>query len=628
MISDIAGWTGLPEGPAGGRASLAAMLRPRPSADGSAPPGTVHARVAPLHALGQRRAGVHRPVPESEEHTPWCAIDGHPRWTERRLADLAESDGDAAALADGFVRHNVEVVRHIAGRFRLAVVGPRRALLAVDRVASLPMYVASPFDGVLVFASSLDGLRAHPLVLHSLSAQAILEYFHFQVLHGGRTIYHGIERLPPAHLLVFDGDGIEQRRYWHASYVPPRRCSAGQERELHEEVRRVLRESVHREVERARGEVGAFLSGGLDSSTVLGMMTEDVGHAVDSFTVRFDVPGYDESPYAAIAARRFGARERVYTITPDDMVGDLERIACMFDEPFGNSSAAGAYHCAELARRAGVGTLLSGDGGDELFAGGEVYVLMQRFEMFQRVPASLRVMTERVLERLPGAAAVPQLRRARSYVRRARIPMPARIHSYEYLSPATCSEVFAPEFLSAVDPAGPVAVMERTYAMADGGDTLQRHLDYARHTVLADNDLPKVRRTCEWHGVDARFPLLDDNVVSFVASVPSNVLVKHLHERAFYRDALRSFLPSAIIEKRKHCFSHPLGPWLSGPTPLRSAVVVALESFGRRGIVRTDLLDRLIAEPSLASRPDLTPLVWYMAVLERWLATRGLENWS
>ncbi|HEX5972001.1 MAG TPA: asparagine synthetase B family protein [Gemmatimonadaceae bacterium] len=519
------------------------------------------------------------------------------------------------------------MLRFVGGRYRLAVVERHRVFLAVDRLGTLPWYVSSPVRGGIVFASSLDELVAHPAAAGGLSAQAIAEYFHFQVLYGRRTPYRGVERLRPGECLLVDEHGITREEHGRLSYAAPRRCSRRQERELREELRRVLRDSVQREIADAGGHIGAFLSGGLDSSTVVGLATEVLGRSVDTFTVRFDVPGYDESAYATIAARRFGARQHIHTVTPSDMAEDLERIAELFDEPFGNSSAAGSIHCAKLARQHGVHTMLAGDGGDELFGGGELFVLMQRFELFQRLPAPARTAIERALA-VPGVSALPWLHRASSYVRRAKIPMPARARSYEYLAPATWSEVFEPAFIEAIDADELASVVENAYVAPPDADSLQRHLRYALRTVSASDDLPKVLRTCAAHGVEARFPLLGDDVMSFVASVPSNVLVKHLHERAFYREALRDFLPSAILSKRKHCFSHPLAAWMTGPTPLRYAIVEALRSFANRGIVRRDLLSRLIAEPTLLRRPELTALVWYMAVLERWLSVRKLESWS
>jgi asparagine synthase (glutamine-hydrolysing) len=580
-----------------------------------------------MHALGERVAAVRWSIDDRAEDTPWCTVDGHPRWSEPRLAALARTRGDRAALADGFARYDTGVLRFLSGRYRIAVVEPHRLFLAVDRLATLPWYVARPGAGGLVFASALDALLAHPAVARRLSAQAIAEYFHFQVLYGARTPYHGIERLRPGESLLLDERGLVRREHGWPTCAAPRRCSRAQELELQVELRRVLRDSMRHELANAPGAIGAFLSGGLDSSTVVALATEALGHPLDTFTVRFDVPGYDESDYASIAARRFGAREHVYTLSPHDMAEDLERIARMFDEPFGNSSAAGSHHAAELARGLGVHTLLAGDGGDELFAGGELYVLMQRFELFERLPALARAAIGGGLD-LPGVAALPWLRRARSYVRRAGIPMPERARSYEYLAPATWSEVFTPEFMDAIGAGELMAVMEEAYAAPREVDSLHRHLRYALRTVTAADDLPKVIRTCAWHDVEARFPLLGDEVLSFVAGVPTNVLVKPLHERALYRNSVRDLLPNEIMEKQKHCFIHPLTAWMSEPTALRHAVVEALRSFAMRGIVRPDLVARLIAEPALAARAELTPLLWYMAVLERWLAVHQESSWS
>lgn len=153
------------------------------------------------------------------QNPPWCVIDGRPRWNERRLAELATRKSDSAALLDGFARYGGHVLWFIGGRFRVAVVESRRALLAVDRIASLPIYFASPHMGSVVFASSINGLLAHPAVPPALSAQAIAEYFHFQVLHGGQTIFHGIHKLQPASRLLLDGARLDIGPYWHVACV-------------------------------------------------------------------------------------------------------------------------------------------------------------------------------------------------------------------------------------------------------------------------------------------------------------------------------------------------------------------------------------------------------------------------
>jgi asparagine synthase (glutamine-hydrolysing) len=627
MLSQIAGWSVVADRPDRGRAAHAAMLEAGTPSTAACDAGRSWTRVGESSALGQRGAPLS--AHPGSEGAPWCAIDGHPTWNEPRMSELAREESDRAALADGFARHGFDVVRFLSGRFRLAVVQGERVLLAVDRVGTLPLYFARPAPHGVVFASSVDALRAHGAVGQQLSAQAMAEYFHFQVTYGARTVFRGVEKLQPGHRLVLDGAACAVDAYWHPRYAPPRRCSPSEEHALRDELRDRLRGSVHREIDGVPGgEIGAFLSGGLDSSAVLGLATEQLGTTVPTFTVRFDVPGYDESEYAALAAQRFGARAHVCTLSARDMACDLDRIARVFDEPFGNSSAAGAHHCAALAREAGVRTMLSGDGGDELFAGGSDYVLMQRFELFGRLPATLQAGLASTLEHLPGIDRVPVLARARKYVRRARIPMPARIRSYDYLTTSTYPNVFTPEFLGAIDPHGAFESMERTYSLAGSADELQRHLHLAMCTLVADNDVPKVRRTCELEGIEARFPLLDDTLHEFVATVPSNVLIKHLHERAFYREALRGFLPEEIIHKSKHCFAHPLQAWLSAPSPLRDAVVESLQAFARRGIVRADLVERLVCQPALAAQPDMTRLMWYMAVLERWLQIRGLDLWS
>ena len=310
------------------------------------------------------------------------------------------------------------------------------------------------------------------------------------------------------------------------------------------------------------------------------------------------------------------------------MVDALPRIASAFDEPFGNSSAVGVFHCARMAAEQGVPVLLAGDGGDELFGGSDEYVLMQKFDLYSRLPRSARRALELALGAMPGGSRLSLVRRARSYVTRASVPMPARMRTYEFLTPETCRDVFTSEFLGRVDVNGPVLTMDPIYARTDSTDVLQRQLHFALHTIIAENDLRKVRRMCGSAGVEARFPLLDDRVIAFAARIPPNVLVPHYHAREFYRRSLRDFLPRAIIAKEKHCFAHPVADWLAAPTPLRAVAGDLLREFAGRGIVRREYVRTLLDDRRVIGTPHHAALAWYMLVLEHWLRARGVTAWS
>jgi asparagine synthase (glutamine-hydrolysing) len=629
VAGGIVGWAGPSALETESRADIDRMLDRLEVGGMAGGPQARMRRLGPSGALGGSKlyeGGEHGSKPAL-----CCVIDGRPIWRDAALALRAHHSGHASALAEGYRRCGTKVLDLAGGFFRLALVDLRagNAFLAVDRLASLPLYYTEPTTGVIVFSSSLDALRRHPLGGSSaMSASALLSYFHFQVVYAPDTIYHNVHRLLPGQWVSLDQGRLASGTYWRVPWEEPRRTTRAAERDLRVRLRTVLSTAVADAVQDEEPHhVGACLSGGLDTSTVLGLATEHLGQPIQSFTVRFDVPGYDEAAYAAIAARHFDSPNHVYTVGPDDTLEALPHIVRMFDEPFGNASAVGTFFCAKVAAENGVTTLLTGDGGDELFAASDLNVLMLKFELFSQLPSGIGHAIAGCLDVLP-ATPFSLIRRARSYVQRALQPMPARMRTYEYLSPDTCPKIFEPEFLDCADSAVPVRVMEHIYARTDTHNVLQRQLNFALHAIVADNDLRKVERMCALAGVAPRFPLLDERVVSFVAEVPPTLLVHHFRARHFYRQSLRDFLPAPIIAKQKHCFTHPLGAWLSAPTALRSLAADALRDFARRGIVRPCYVTALLEKRTLIEQPEHAAIAWYMLVLEHWLRERGESAWS
>lgn len=557
----------------------------------------------------------------ADDAGPWCAIDGDPTWADPALAAVARSHGHGAALVQAWRLRGTGLLEGLRGRFALAVVDRRNgtAMLAVDRAGTRPLaYQAAP--GRLVFASTVDAVRGHPSVNAAPSLQALFDYLHLSVIPAPRTAYTGIEKLPPAGYLLVGNGQIRTGCYWSPSY------QAGGERSM-PVLARQLHDRLHAAVARAvdgapADRLGTFLSGGLDSSTVLGLASSLVDRPVRSFTIGFDADDFDERVYADLAVRHFKAVHHTASVTPDDTAELLPRIAEAYDEPFGNASAVPTYYCARLAREHGVEVMLAGDGGDEIFAGNARYALQLAFALYDRVPPAARRLFEPALFGLPFGDGIPALRRARGYVRRAREPMPERLESYSYLSPATHSEVFEADFLAAVDPDGPMEALRSLWQRSEAPTLLQRMLRYDWQITLADNDLRKVGRMAELAGITVRYPFLDEEVVEFAAGIPPELLIRRLQLRHFYKQAMKEFLPAEIIAKRKQGFGLPFRVWAGRPGRLRDLVQDTLAAFARRRIVRRDWLDRLLAswDPEEAKRYG--QCVWYLVVLELWLSAR------
>ena len=504
-----------------------------------------------------------------------------------------------------------------SGSYALAFVDlhARSAILACDRFAIQPLCHA--FErGRLAFSDRadrvpIDGPR-------EIDLQAIYDYLYFHVIPTPRTIFRDVMRLPPAHSARVTAAGLRTAPHWIPRFEERRPAAL---EDLKEEFRALVRESVGREG--AGGNVGCFLSGGTDSSTVAGMLGTVNGRPAATYSIGFDAEGYDEMTYARIAARHFSTRHHEYYITPEDLVRSVPQVARHYDQPFGNSSALPTYCCARMAEADGIGKLLAGDGGDELFGGNTRYATQRVFQAYHRVPAALRTaIVEPILLRTKWLEAVPGLRKGVRYVRQARLPMPDRMNTYNLLEWLGVAAVLESAFLEQIDADEPARQQRMVYSRTDGS-LVNAMLAYDWKYTLADSDLPKVCGTTALAGIDVGFPLLADEIVDFSLRLPSSLKLRGLRLRYFFKEALRGFLPDAILTKRKHGFGLPFGRWLTRHERLYELANASLASLADRGIVRRRFLDELMSR-RLAEHPAFFgEMVWILMMLEQWLAGRA-----
>ena len=540
------------------------------------------------------------------------AVWGRMRFTDTGLAALAQRHGIARALSQGYARMGTDVLPTLAGAFALAILDGRggEAVLAIDRMGTRPLCYSVAGDK-LVFGSTLDAISAFPANTPEINRQAIYDYVYFHMVPGPRTIHVGRHRLLPGTFLLWRNGKAETRAYWEMRFVENERRPLP---ELKKDFLAALREGV-REESRDRT-VGAFLSGGTDSSTIAGMLGKVTGQPARTYSIGFDARGYDEMEFARIAARHFGTRHREYYVTPDDVVRAIPLIAAVHDQPFGNSSAIPTYYCAKLAKDDGVDTLLGGDGGDELFGGNERYAKQYLYSLYSELPRALRKgLIEPVLGLLPP---VSLLGKAQRYVRNASMPMPARYDNYNLLERLGAANIFTSEFLGTIDAQQPRMMLDHAYGSARAHSLINRMLALDLRFTLADNDLPKVTRACELAGVDARFPLLSDSIVTFSAGLPPRLKLKGTRLRYFFKEALRGFLPDEIIAKTKHGFGLPFGPWLQTHGPLRQIAMDSLADLKQRHIIRPEFIDELTSMHVKRHAGYFGTMVWVLMMLEQW----------
>jgi asparagine synthase (glutamine-hydrolysing) len=509
-------------------------------------------------------------------------------------------------------------LRELRGSFAIAIHDARRdkLVLAVDKMGTRPLaYHAS--TKALVFATSVSAVTAHSAVSAPLDLQSLYDYLYFHVVPSPETVYAGVAKLEPASYLVHEGGVTAVRRYWTPDFdrnPDPDSLRAARDQLL----QTIMRAVAERSTESASA---AFLSGGVDSSTVAGCLRRLRGAPVAAYTIGFAAEGYDEMEFAAKAAEHFDLALQRYYVTAADVASSVPAIAAAYDEPFGNPSAIAVHYCARLAREQGVEVLLAGDGGDELFAGNKRYATQQVLEAYRRIPGVLR---RHVLEPLarPGFDALPSpLRKLQSYVRRARIEMPMRLEAFNML--ATDVDVLHPAFAARIDKGRPSRLLRATYERPTSNDLLDRMLFLDWKFTLADNDLRKVNRMCETNGIEPRYPLLDDAIVELSLQIPSAQLLKKRQLRFFFKDALRDFLPRSTLEKQKHGFGVPFGLWLRTSQELQDVVTPLLESLKRRNLVQPRFIDGLVAKNSSDHPGYFGSMIWPLVILEQWLQTRG-----
>ncbi len=578
---------------------LSLMAGARRAAQGRAPSTVGLPGAALLHAngtLSQANAGaatvlVYRPSAEE--------LDG----------DLAS----ARALAETWQRTRSFDCGALRGAF-VAVLYDAEAgelRLAVDRFATCPLYYHAS-ETRLAFAVDLDALAALPGVPREIDPQAIYDYVFYHCIPAPRAIYRDVAKLAPAAMLSWQGGAASQASYWTPGFARDGRDADT----LAAELRARLETAVRR---RARPGCGAFLSGGLDSSTVAGMLKRVAGRA-PTFTIGFDAADYDESGFARIAAEHFATEHHEYFVTPADIRDSLPRIAAHYAEPFGNSSVLPTYHCARFAREHGIDLLLAGDGGDELFAGNTRYVEQRLFERYFNVPAPARWLLETGYRLLPFITALPVAARGQSYIRHARMGLPDRLQAYNFLHRFDPAGVFEGEWLAHIDREAPWRGWRERYSAPAAGSALQRMLHLDWKFTLADNDLVKVTRMCDLAGVEVAYPMLDDDLVFLAEGLDEARLLPGGELRGFYKHALAGVLPEAILKKSKHGFGLPFGMWLRTDEDLKAMAHDALSGLATRGIFLPGFIEqaeRLNRESDAAGYYG--ELVWIMMMLELWL---------
>jgi asparagine synthase (glutamine-hydrolysing) len=540
--------------------------------------------------------------------------EGKIYWNSEELSQKADESGHAETIAFAYQQLGLKTLDELLGVFAIALVdlAEQSLLLTVDRMGIRPLYYGRSGGGI-VFGSTARSVNFHPSLRRSVDPQAVYNYLYSHMVPSPRAIYQGIQKLQPAEYVLFKDGELTKDFFWQPHYVDE---SDTPEKELIDEFNSLLRIAVRRSVEGA-GKTGSFLSGGTDSSTIAGLMSE-LG-PTDTYSIRFDAKGYDESDYAQIAAQHFGTRHHEYALTPRDVVQIVPKMAQAYDEPFGNASAVAAYYCARMAKEDGIDTLLGGDGGDEIFAGNARYAKQQLFEYYHAIPSNIRKgLLEPILFALPNKP-ILTIGKLQSYVQQAKVPLPDRLETYNFLHRTPPGEILHPDLLASVNINEPIELNRATYDRAQTQSQLNRMLYLDLKITLADNDLRKVTRVCELAGVDVDYPLLNEDIVTFSTQVPTSLKLKGQKLRFFFKKALEDFLPQKTIQKQKHGFGVPCGLWISQHSGMRELANDTLCSLRQRNYIAEPYLERLLQLHQTEHTHYYGVMVWVLMILEQWI---------
>ena len=550
-----------------------------------------------------------------------CAIAGNVDWLQYDLADIQLKNDPARALLEAYRQFGVDLLSVVGGRFSLFLWDreSRTGLLANDRFGQMPVYWSHGQAGELCFGPTATAVNHLTGQRAELSEQAMFNYLYFHMVPGPDTVFRGVNKLLAAHALVGTDGDWQARRYWEPDFREHADESPGA---AGEEMMGLLASSVAR---LANGEdTGAFLSGGLDSSTVAGLLARHKSNP-KTYSIGFDADGYDETRYAKLASERFGTDFRTYYVTPEDVLAELPKIAAAYDEPFGNSSALPAYFCARFAAADGRRRLLAGDGGDELFAGNERYAKQQVFEHYAKLPEWSRglLLEPLLFNVLPDS--IRLINKARSYITQAKVSLPDRLQTYNFLNRHGAHNIVTDSLWAAVDGESPLKLDRELYEQPASASRLNRMLYLDWQHTLADNDLRKVNRMCQLAGIEVEYPMLDDRLVEFSTRVSSRRKMPANRLRDFYKRAVRDFLPQEIIDKPKHGFGLPFGVWMAEHPGLQQLAADNLSRLRRRNYVRPEFIDEILRLHRDHHAGYYGEFIWVLMMLELWLTAHGFE---
>jgi len=532
-----------------------------------------------------------------------------------KLGHTFYTNSDTEAIVHAYDQFGTDCPRHLRGMFAFAIWNERtqELFLARDRVGKKPLLYAE-VNGQLIFGSEFSALLLHPDISREIEPEALDYYLSFMCIPAPLTVYKSIRKLEPGHWLRWRNGNVERQRYWEPDFTKKIDIS---EEEAGERTIEILRDAVR---VRLMSEVplGAFLSGGIDSSAVVALMSQESSERVKTFSIGFEEQDFSELHHARRVAEHVGADHHEFIVRPD-AIEVLPMLVEHYGEPYADSSALPTYYVARETRKH-VTVALNGDGGDESFAGYERYIAMGLTEKYRRLPSFLR---ESLIRR--GVNLIPTDPTKRSKIKSAQrllavVEQPKTSRYMKWMSTFNDElkgPLYSDLFREQTMGANATGILDTWFKRANGIGMVDALLLTDQMTYLPNDLLVKVDIATMAVSLEARSPFLDHHVIEFAASLPQNLKLRRLTGKYLLKKVLRKLLPSENLTRRKMGFGVPIGHWFRGKMQPFLREVVLSDKALRRGLFKPEAVKHLVDSHTRAER-DYSHQLWTLLMLELW----------
>ncbi len=578
-------------------------------------------------ALGMRRLSIidlasgKQPIHNADK-TKWIVFNGEIYNYQELRKDLEKrghkfyTNSDTEAIVHLYDEYGADCLKYLRGMFAIAIwdTVDKSLFLARDRVGKKPILFSHQDNGDLIFGSEFQALLQHPDISREVDFEAIDSYMSFLCIPAPQTAFKQIRKLEPGHWLRWKNGAIETKRYWLPDFSRKIKIS---EEDAIEETIRILRESTKL---RMISEVplGAFLSGGVDSSIIVALMAQESSQPVKTFSIGFEEQDFSELKYAKRVAEHVGAEYNEFVVRPNAMEV-IPTLVEHYGEPYADSSAIPTYYVAKETRKH-VTVALNGDGGDESFAGYERYAAMLFAETYHRIPKTLRrVLIDKPVNLLPTSELKrSRFRDAKRFIQAANLPKTERYFRWvSSFNRDVKSELYTEEFAASVSKHNASEYLDRWFAKANGSGTLDAALLTDQMTYLPNDLLAKVDIASMANSLEARSPFLDHKLIEFAATLPENLKMRRFQTKSLLKKVAARLVPKEVVYRRKMGFGVPIGKWFREDMKDFVREILLSERSLKRGIVKPEMLERLVNEHMNAERDHAFQL-WTLLMLELW----------